>query len=101
LKKTYISDQPVNILKINTIRLVCNIVSGSFIDSRQDHSFYEFGINVPPVYKMNITPHNLIYLPVDTREISTLSIHITDQNGELINLRGENYTFRLYLRLIQ
>jgi len=50
---------------------------------------------------MNITPHNLIYLPVNTREISTLSIHITDQNGELINLRGENYTFRLYLRLIQ
>jgi len=101
LKKTYISDQPVNILKINTIRLVCNIVSGSYIDSRQDHSLYEFGINVPPGYKMNITPHNLIYLPVNTREISTLSIHITDQNGELINLRGENYTIRLHLRLIQ
>jgi len=50
---------------------------------------------------MNITPHNLIYLPVNTIEISTLSIHITDQNGELINLRGENYSIRLHLRLIQ
>jgi len=49
---------------------------------------------------MNITPHNLIYLPVNTREISTLSIRITDQNGELINLRGENYTIRLHLRLL-
>jgi len=101
LKETYISDQRVNILKINTIRLVCNIVRGSYIDSRQDHSLYEFGINVPPGYKLNITSHNLIYLPVNTREISTLSIHITDQNGELINLRGENYTIRLNLRLIQ
>jgi len=60
LKKTYISDQPVNILRRNTIRWVCNIVSGSYIDSRQDHSLYEFGINVLSDYKMNITPHNLI-----------------------------------------
>jgi len=27
--KTYRSDQTVNILKINTIRLECNIISGS------------------------------------------------------------------------
>jgi len=99
LKKTYISDQPVNILKINTIGLVCNIVSGSYIDSRQDHSLYEFGINIPPGYKMNITPHNLIYLPLNTREINTLSIHIIIniyiyKYIHIINLHGKNYTIR-------
>lgn len=100
-KITYVSDQPVNIFKINTIRLVCNIVSGSYIDSGQDHTLYEFGINVPPGYKMSVTPNNLIYLPVNTREIRTLSMHITDQNGDLINLRGEKFTIRMHLRLIQ
>lgn len=94
----YISDSPVNILKINSIRLECNIISGSYVGNKPNHVLHEFGINVPPGYKMNITPRNLIYLPVNTREISTLQIRITDQNGDLINLRGETVSIRLHLR---
>jgi len=31
--KTYRPDQTVNILHINTIRLECNIISGSYVDN--------------------------------------------------------------------
>jgi len=92
--KTYRSDQTVNILKINTIRLECDIISGSYVDSTPNHTLHEFGINVPPGYKMTVTPHNLIYLPINCDEISTSSIRIVDQNGYLVNLRGENVSIR-------
>jgi len=45
--KIYRLDQTVNILKINTIRLKCNISSGS------------------NVVKMTLTPHNLMWLPIN------------------------------------
>lgn len=98
---TYISELPVNIMKINTIRIECNIISGSYVNNTPSHSLYEFGMNVPPGYKMNVLPHNLIYLPINTKEISTIKIQITDQNGELLNLRGENITIHIHLRPIQ
>jgi len=65
--------QTVNILKINTIRLECNIISGSYVDNTPNHTLHEFGINVPPVYKMTLTTHNLIYLSINCDEISTIS----------------------------
>ena len=34
-------------------------------------------------------PHNLIDLPVTVDVISTLSVWLTDQHGELLDLRGE------------
>jgi len=46
--KTYRSDHTVNILKINTISLECNIISGSYVDNTPNHTLHEFGINVPP-----------------------------------------------------
>jgi len=46
-------------LKINTIRLECNIISGSYVDNTPNHTLYDFGINVPPGYRMTVTPHNL------------------------------------------
>lgn len=56
--------------------------------------FHEFGINVFPEYKMDEIPRNLIYLPVNVKEISCLKIWITDQEQRLINFRGEETTLR-------
>jgi len=91
----------VNILKINTIRLECNIISGSYVDNTPNHTLYEFGINVSARYKIIVTPLNLIYLPINCDEIRPLSIHIVDQNGDLVNLRGENVSIRMHIRLIE
>jgi len=42
--KIYRLDQTVNIFKINTIRLHCNIISGSYVDNTTNHTLHEFGI---------------------------------------------------------
>lgn len=94
----YLSELPVNILKVNTIRIDCNIAVGSYINGERAHTIHEFGINVSPGYKMDEIPRNLIYLPLNTKEISSIAVTIVDQNSELINFRGENITLRLHLR---
>jgi len=99
--KTYRSDQTVNILKINTIRLEYNIISGSYVDNTPNHTLHEFCINVPPGYKVTVTPHHLIYLPINCDEISTLSTRIVHQSADLVNLRGENFSTRMHIRLIE
>jgi len=57
--KIYRSDQTANLLQINTIRLECNIVSGSYVDNTPNHMLHESCINIPHGYEMTVTPHNL------------------------------------------
>ncbi|CAB3251400.1 unnamed protein product [Arctia plantaginis] len=44
------SDQAINILITNSIRVECNIIQGSFINNESSHVLYEFSPSVPPGY---------------------------------------------------
>ena len=92
------SDLPVNIFIVNILRVECSIVVNTYTNNSQAHTLHEFAINVPPGYKIVEIPRNLIYLPVNCREISSLTLRIVDQNGDLINFRGEEITTRIHLR---
>ena len=59
---------------------------------------YNFFPNAAPGQKILEAPHNLIYLQVTADVISSLSVRLTDQQGKLLDLRGEELTIRLYLR---
>ena len=59
---------------------------------------YNFSLNAAPGQKIQETSHNLIYLPVTVDVVSTLSMWLTDQNGKLLDLRGEELTIRFHLR---
>lgn len=96
--KKHISNLPVNIIKVNVLQLHCNIITGSFMNDSPAHILHEFALDVPPGYKLAERPRNLIYLPVNVREISRLEIRILDQEGRLINFRGEEITLRIHLR---
>lgn len=92
------SELPVNINKVNTIRIECNIISGSFINNNQVHMLHEFSPNVGPGYKIVEVPKYVIYLPVNVKRISSLTLKLVDQDGDLINFRGETITARLHLK---
>ena len=62
------------------------------------HILYEFALDVPSGYKLDVIPKSLIYLPVNVKEITSLTVWIVDQEGRLINFRGEEITLRLHLR---
>lgn len=99
--KTNISSEPVNILKINAIKILCNITSGSYDNGQASHIIHEFFPAVPPGFKIIETPQNVIYLPINTNVITNITLKIVDQDGNLINFRGETVTIRLHLKSLE
>jgi hypothetical protein len=94
----HISDRTVSIINVNVIRVECNIVRGSYDNGREGHVIHEFYPNVGPGYKIVETPNTIIYLPVNVRRISNITVTLKDQNGDRINLRNENISIRLHMR---
>ena len=92
------SDTTVHLIKWNSIRVECNIVTNSFINDERSHTLHEFHPKVDAGYKIIETPNSLIYLLVSVQSIDHLEIKITDQDGNLINNRGENISVRLHLK---
>lgn len=95
------SDIPVQILKVSSIRVECNIVTGAYYDDQLSHTLFEFTPAVDPGYSINIEPRNIIYLPIVSKNsISNITISIVDQNGDSVNFRGERILIRLELKKI-
>lgn len=92
------SENVVNILSINSILVNINIISGSYVNGTTQPTIYSFFPNVSPGYKIVEKPINLSYLPVILDTISSIQTTLTDQNGKLLNLRGEYITIRLEIR---
>ena len=88
----------VDILRINSILVHCNIVGASRVNGREAPIIYNFFPNAAPGDKIVEIPTNLIYVPVIVDSISTLTCWLTDQDGEPLDLRGEQVTISLYVR---
>jgi hypothetical protein len=96
--KWHFSHNQIDINKVNSIRVECNIARGSYTNGIEGHTLHEFFPKVPPGFKIVESPPNLIYIPVNTQSIDNISVQLVDQDGRAINLRGETVTVRLHLR---
>ena len=94
------SENPVDILSINSILVNVDIISGSYVNGRRNPTIYSFFPAVSPGYKIIETPANLVYLPITLDTIYSMQTSLTDQNGNLLNLRGENVSIRFHVREI-
>lgn len=94
----HISDFPVSIIKINSLRVECNITCGAYINNKQVHTIHEFFPVSPPGYKIIEIPSQVIYLPVAVKYIDNLQLRIVDQDGDIVNFRGEVITIRLHIK---
>lgn len=92
------STNPINIIKVNSLRVDCNIARGSFQNGVEGHTIHEFYPTVEPGYKILVVPNPIIYLPVNVQRVNTITIQLRDQNGVLVNLRNEGVSLRLHLR---
>lgn len=98
--KTHTSDAPVNIIKVNTIQIRCNIVQGSYKNGQNEHTLHSFYPTVEPGFKIVETPSNVIYLPVNVQRLDNITLSIVDQDGDVVNFRGEVITARIHLKRI-
>lgn len=98
-RKKHTSTSIAKVMDINIIRVECNIATGSFVNGQPSHSIYEFFPTVSPGYKISETQISDLYLPViNTGEISVVTFRIVDQDGNLIDFRGENIAVRVHIR---
>ena len=56
----HISDLPVDINKVNVIRVECNIITGSYLNNIPVHTIHEFSPEAGPGYKIIEVPRNVI-----------------------------------------
>ena len=90
----------VNILTINSILVNIDVISGSYVNGSTQPTIYSFYPDVSPAYKIIENPHNVLYLPIPWDTIRSITTWLTDQNGNELNLRGENLSMRFHLREI-
>ncbi|MGI0027987.1 MAG: hypothetical protein ACREAD_09140 [Nitrosopumilaceae archaeon] len=94
---------PVDIIKVRIIRIDCNITTGAYLNSHQSHTIFEFDIDVEPGYKLSKEPTNIIYMPLKpngNQSIDNITLRILDDNGDLIDFRGEKIIVKLELKKI-
>jgi hypothetical protein len=92
------SENIVNIISVNSLRVTSNVIGASYSNGSTENIIYSFFPNVGPGYKIIEVPVNLVYIPVTLYTISLIEATLTDQNGKLINLRGEELSIRFHIR---
>ena len=92
------SENPVNIVAINSLRVTNSLINSSYTNGKTDDVIYSFFPNVGPGYKIIEVPKNLIYLPISMDTISSMVTKLTDQNGKLFNLRGEQLSIKFHIK---
>lgn len=92
------SDLLVNVQSINSIRIDCDLTTGSYHNGKCTHTIYEFNPSVAAGYRILEQPKHLIYLPILRHRINELNISIVDQDGHLVDFRGEQITCRIHIK---
>ena len=91
------SEHMVNIHAIYSILANIDIISGSYVNGSTQPTIYSFFPNVSPRCKIIEIHHNLLYLPITSDTIHSITVWLTDQNGNELNLRGDNLSMRFHL----
>jgi hypothetical protein len=92
----------VDIMQINSIIVNIDIIMGSYINGLPSPAIYSFYPNVAPGYKIVERPNpSLIFYPLSRHDIRRIRVWLTDQNGNLVDLRGERITVRICIREVK
>lgn len=101
-KELYWGDEIVKITNIDVIRVECDIISGSFINGKRCHTIHQFSnLKVSLGFKFVEIPLHVIYLPIEEKRLRTIQISIVDQDGNLIDFRGEQISCRIHIKKVE
>jgi len=94
----HVSEHIVNILRVNTVLVHCDVVKLSRRNGIPSPIIYNFFPNVAPGYKIVDKPKNLIYLPLTLNIISQMTCWLTDQDDNALDLRGEELSLTFHIK---
>ena len=97
-EKRSVSTHVVDIMKVNSILVHCDLIGSSYLNSSQQPIIFSFFPDVSPGEKIVMHPTTLIYLPVALDIIPRMTVWLTDQDNRPLNLRGEKLTLRFHIR---
>lgn len=97
-KKYFASEHIVDIMKVNSILIHCDLVGSSYLNAYRKPIIYSFFPNAVPGEKIVERPNGYIYLPVNQEVIHSVDVWLTDQSLNPIDLREETLTVKLFLR---
>ncbi|KAJ8909979.1 hypothetical protein NQ315_003357 [Exocentrus adspersus] len=92
------SDLSVQLVKVNSLIIECNIAAGSYDNNHPVHTIHQFFPTDGFGYKIVETPRNIIYFPVTVETITNITVKVLDQDRRLVNFRGEAVTVLLHLK---
>ena len=92
------SENPINILRINSILANIDIISGSYVNGTTKNTIYSFFPKVSPGYKIIETPVNLVNLQITLDVINSLNVPIMNQDDHPLNNRNEILMIRFHIK---
>src|SRR5207245_889667 len=93
------SQNIVDIMKINSILVNIDIITGSYVNDSQFPVIYSFFPNVSPRHKIVKRPNtSLNYYPVNRSDISYIRLWLTDQDNKPVDIRCERITVIIIIR---
>ena len=92
------SPNPVNIITVNSIIVNCDVVKGSYINGVKSNHIYSFPVNVSPGFRMVSHPSTLQFHQLVVDQLDTITVWLTDEEGNNLDLRGELVTIRLRIQ---
>lgn len=96
--KRFESEKIVNILRVNSVFIHCDVITLSRKNGLSSPIIYNFFPNVSPGFKIVERPRNLIYLPLSLNVISQMKVWLTDQYDNVLDLRGEELTITFHVK---
>lgn len=101
--KATLSDLPINIFSINTVKVHCNLVCSNIEDlKRNTNVVYDCPLDLDKIGgKVIKEPNPICYFYVNADIIYELVIKITDQDNKLIDFHGEEINLTLDFRPIK
>ena len=95
------SDNTVQIINTSAIMIKCDLVSGGYVNGIKQGILYSFpSMTVPIGYKVIQVAQNIFYLSIDRKVISNVYFEITNQKGEVIDLKGEEVALAVHIKQV-
>ena len=72
------SPDQVNIIRVNSVIINCDVVKNSYINGVKSNHIYSFPVNVSPGFRMSSHPGTLQYHRLAVDQLETIKVWLTD-----------------------